>query len=290
MLETCNSCGTVFDIDENILSKKIRWLRCSVCNEKWSVSSIVNKKSDKSITKDKKNLVSKNVMFKNKSEQVKHELASIKSAVENKTKHMSPKYNPVLEQKNKSVSEIASELSASKVKKDSPIEVKQKNKVKNINPSTKENFIPFILLLIIGLFSALLFFRSVLLSYSFLYFPKYTKNYEYKLNELLNYIKLPIFADLNHVKMIDFVATFQNEQVKFVGTIKNTSNRPILVPKVKILAIREDRKIILEKVLTLKNKIIVPLAEIKFSEILEIQTKKENISVKATLLKKIYDL
>ena len=43
MLETCNSCGTVFDIDENILSKKIRWLRCSVCNEKWSVSSIVNK-------------------------------------------------------------------------------------------------------------------------------------------------------------------------------------------------------------------------------------------------------
>ena len=110
------------------------------------------------------------------------------------------------------------------------------------------------------------------------------------LNELLNYIKLPIFADLNHVKMINFVATFQNEQVRFVGTIKNTSNRPILVPKVKILAIREDRKIILEKVLTLKDNIIVPLSEIKFSEILEIQTKKENISVKATLLKKIYDL
>ena len=99
MLETCNSCGTVFNIDENILSKKIKWLRCGVCNEKWSVSSIFNKKSDKSITKDKKNLVSKNVMFKNKSEQVKHELASIKSAVENKTKNMSSKNNPVLEQK-----------------------------------------------------------------------------------------------------------------------------------------------------------------------------------------------
>ena len=54
-------------------------------------------------------------MFKNKSEQVKHELASIKSAVENKTKNMSPKNNPVLEQKNKSVSQIASELSASKL-------------------------------------------------------------------------------------------------------------------------------------------------------------------------------
>ena len=289
MLETCNSCGTVFEIDENILSKKIRWLRCSVCNEKWSVSSIVNKKSDKSISKDKKKPVSKNVMFKNKSEQVKHELASIKSAVENKTKNMSPKNNPVLEQKNKSVSEIASELSASKVKKDVAVEVKPKNEVINNNPSTKKNFIPLIFLLIIILFSALFFFRTVLLSYSFLYFPKYTKNYEYKLNELFNYIKLPILADLNHLKMINFVATFQNEKVRFVGTIKNTSNRPILVPRVKILAIREDRKIILEKVLTLKDKIISPLSEVKFSEMLEIQSEKVNVSVKATLIKKIYD-
>ena len=120
-------------------------------------------------------------------------------------------------------------LTGRKVKKNINQKIIRKNKVKNNNPSTKENFIPFILLSIIGLFSALLFFRSVLLSYSFLYFPKYTKNYEYKLNELLNYIKLPIFADLNHVKMINFVATFQNEQVRFVGTIKNTSNRPISV-------------------------------------------------------------
>ena len=290
MLETCHSCGTVFDIDENILSKKIKWLRCGVCNEKWSVSSIVNKKFDKIIIKDKKKYESTKVRFKNKSEQVKHELASIKSAVEDKTKNMSTKKNPVLEQKNKSVSEIASELSASKVKKDVAVEVKPKNKVINNNPSAKKKNIPLIFLLIIILFSALLFFRTVLLSYSFLYFPKYTKNYEYKLNELFNYIKLPILADLNHLKMINFVATFQNEKVKFVGTIKNTSNRPILVPRLKILAIREDRKIILEKIITLKDKIIFPLSQVKFNEMLEIQSKKENISVKATLIKKIYDL
>ena len=289
MLETCNSCGTVFDIDENILSEKIQWFRCGVCNEKWNISSVSRKKFDKSIPKDKKNLVPTQVMFKNKSEQVKHELASIKLAVEDKTKNMPPKQSPVLEQKNKSVSEIASELSASNVKRDDKIEVKPKNKVKNNIYSTKENFIPLILLIMIGLFSALLFFRSTLLSYSFLYFPKYTKNYEYKFNELFNYIKLPILADLNQVKMINFVATFQNEKVKFMGTIKNTSNKPILVPRVKILAVREDRKIILEKVLTLKDKIIFPLSEIKFSEILEIQSKKENVSVKATLIKKIYD-
>ncbi len=290
MLETCSSCGTVFDIDENILSKKIKWLRCGVCNEKWSVSSIVHNKFDKNTTKDKKKFVSTKVRFKNKSEQVKHELAIIKSAVEDKTKNMSLKNNPVLEQKNKSVYEIASELSASKVKKDDEVEIKPKNKVINNNLSTKKIFIPFIFLLIVIIFSTLLFFRSVLLSYSFLYFPKYTKNYEYKLNELFNYIKLPILADLNHLQMINFVATFQNEKVKFVGTIKNTSNRPILVPRVKILAIREDRKIILEKIITLKDKIIFPLSETKFSEMLEINSNKENISVKATLIKKIYDL
>ncbi|MDC3116656.1 zinc-ribbon domain-containing protein [Alphaproteobacteria bacterium] len=288
MLETCNSCGTVFDIDENILSKKIQWLRCGVCNEKWSVSSISDKKFDKGSDKVKNNLVPTKIMFKNKSEQVKHELASIKLAVEDKTKNMSPKQNPVLEQKNKSVSEIASELSASKVEDDS-IRSKPKNEIKINNSFTKENFIPFTFLIIIGLFSSILFFRSTLLSYSFLYFPKNTKNYEHKLNELFNYIKLPILADLNYVKMIDFVATFQNQKVKFIGTIKNTSNKPILVPRVKILAIREDRKIILEKVLTLKDKIIFPLSEIKFSEMLEIQSKKENISLKATLIKKIYD-
>ncbi len=289
MLETCNSCGTVFDIDESILSKNIRWLRCGVCNEKWSVSSIVNEKFDKDKIKDKKNSDLTKIMFKNKSEQVKHELASIKSVVEDKTKNMSTKKNPVLDQKNKSVSEIASELSASKFKNEDIIEVKSKNKIKNKISSTKEKFIPFIFLLIIGLFSALLFFRSILLSYSFLYFPKYIKNYEYKLNELFNYIKLPILADLNHLKMINFVATFQNEKVTFLGTIRNTSNRPILVPRVKILAVREDRKIILEKVLTLNDKIILPLSEIKFSEIFEIQSKKENVNVKATLLEKIYD-
>ena len=38
MNETCKSCGTVFDLDEKILSDKIHWLKCSVCNEKWSVS------------------------------------------------------------------------------------------------------------------------------------------------------------------------------------------------------------------------------------------------------------
>ena len=289
MLETCNSCGTVFDVDETILSKKIQWLRCSICNEKWSVSSTFLKKINQHKIIDKEKLASPSPIYKDKSEQVKYELASIKSAVEDKTKNMS-KNNPVLEQKNKSVSEIASELSVSKLKKDDENQAKPKNKVKIKKSSKKDNFLPLILLIISAIFSAALFFRSTLLSYSFLYFPKYTSNYESKFNELFYSIKLPILAELNHLSMINFVATFQNQKVKFSGTIKNTSNRPILIPRVKILAVREDRKIILEKVLNLKDKIIMPLSEIKFSEVLEMKLKKENVTVKATLLKKISDL
>ena len=290
MLETCNSCGTVFDVDENILSKNIQWLRCSVCNEKWSVSTKEIKTIHKNKTVDNKNTLTTQTIFKDKSEQVKHELASIKSVIEGKTKNMSKKNNPVLDQKNKSVAEIASELSESKLNTDDKTKIKPKNEVNTKEKFKKNNFTPFILLLIIITFSSLLIFRSAFFGYSFLYYPKLTTNYMPKIHELFNYIKLPILAELSHIDMKNFEATFQDKKIKFSGIIKNNSNRPILVPKVKILAVREDRKIILEKVLTLKDKIIMPLSEIKFSEIIEIQIKKENINVKATLLKKIYDL
>ena len=289
MLETCNSCGTVFDVDENILSKNIQWLRCSVCNEKWSVSTKEIKTIHKNKTVDNKNTLTTQTIFKDKSEQVKHELASIKSVIEGKTKNMSKKNNPVLDQKNKSVAEIASELSASKLRTDNTIKTKVKNEVDTKKSFKKNNFLPFLILLIIITFFILLIFRSAFFGYSFLYYSKITTNYMPKIHELFNYIKLPILAELSHIDMINFVATFQNQKIKFSGIIKNNSNRPILVPKVKILAVREDRKIILEKVLNLKDKIIRPLSELKFSETIEIQIKKQNINVKATLLKKLHD-
>ena len=290
MLETCNSCGTVFDVDEKILSKKIQWLRCSVCNEKWSVSSKGIEAINKDKTVDNKNTFKTQTIFKDKSEQVKYELASIKSAVEDKTKNMSKKNNPVLDQKNKSVAEIASELSESKLRTDDTIKTKIKNEVNTKKSLKKNSFLPFFFLLIIIASLSLVSFRSAFFGYSFLYYPKLTENYMPKIHELFNHIKLPILAELSHVNMINFAATFQDKKIKFSGTIKNNINRPILVPKVQILAVREDRKIILEKVLNLKDKIIRPLSEIKFSEIIEIEIKKENINVKATLLKKIHDL
>ena len=39
----------------------------------------------------------------------------------------------------------------------------------------------------------------------------------------------------------------------------------MLVPRIQILGVREDRKIIMEKVLTLKEKIIFPNSELSFN-------------------------
>ena len=162
------------------------------------------------------------------------------------------------------------------------------NEIKNISKTV--NVIPIIFLILILTFSSGLYFRSTLISYSFLYFPKYVKDYFAKLNELSNSIKLPILANLNYLDLKDFAATFQDKKVKFSGVIKNSSKRPMLAPRVKILAVREDRKIILEKILVLNDKIVMPSSEIRFSKTFEMERKKENVSVKATLLKKIYDL
>ena len=80
MLETCKSCGTVFEVDRALLSKNIQWLKCSVCNQKWSVSKEIFKEADKEIT----------VLGDNKSndqsEKVKKDLASIKSVMRKKQK------------------------------------------------------------------------------------------------------------------------------------------------------------------------------------------------------------
>ena len=106
MLETCKSCGTVFEVNESILTEKIQWFKCGVCSKKWSSSSTLST-----------NQTFQNNEDKNKSEKVKNELASIKSVVEDKSKILAKKSNPVLDQKNKSVAEIGSELSLSKLHK-----------------------------------------------------------------------------------------------------------------------------------------------------------------------------
>ena len=288
MNETCKSCGTVFDLDEKILSDKIHWLKCSVCNEKWSVSLEKNR----IISEEKIENTSINNLHDNEINKVKSELASIKLVVENKSKQMSNTNNPILELKNKSVAEIAAELSASKVKTDNlkVIEsIEQKKNIKHNNKIKikKVRFFPLVLVLFFLVTGVSVFFRSPIISYSYVYFPMFTQKYSAGINRFFNFIKLPIFAELNHIEIIDFGATFQKNDVKFFGVLKNKTSRPILVPKIKVLAVTEDGKIVIEKIIRMTEKVLMPSSKIEFYDIVKMNFKKENISVRATILKEI---
>ena len=132
------------------------------------------------------------------------------------------------------------------------------------------------------------FFRSPIMSYSYVYFPVFTQKYTEEINTFFNFIKLPIFAELNHIKIVDFGATFQKNDVKFFGTLKNNSLRPILAPKIKVIAVAEDGTIIVEKIIPMIKKVLMPSSKIGFYHIVKMNFKKENISVRATILKEIF--
>ena len=289
MNETCKSCGTVFDLDEKILSDKIHWLKCSVCNEKWSVSLEKNR----IISEEKIEETSINNSHNDEINKVKSELASIKLVVENKSKQMSNINNPILELKNKSVSEIAAELSASKLKTDNLKVIESIEQKKNTNQNNKTKIkkvrlFPLVLVLFFLVTGVSVFFRSPIMSYSYVYFPMLTEKYSKGINSFFNYIKLPIFAELSHIEIIDFGATFQNNDVKFFGILINNTSRPILAPKIKVLAVTEDGKIVVEKIIPITQKILMPSSKIEFYDIVKMNFKKENISVRATILKEIF--
>ena len=289
MNETCKSCGTVFDLDEKILSDKIHWLKCSVCNEKWSVSLEKNR----IISEEKIEKTSINNSHNDEINKVKSELASIKLVVENKSKQMSNSNNSILELKNKSVSEIAAELSASKLKTDNLKVIESIEQKKNTNQNNKTKIkkvrlFPFVLVLFFLVTGVSVFFRSPIMSYSYVYFPMLTEKYSKGINSFFNYIKLPIFAELSHIEIIDFGATFQNNDVKFFGILINNTSRPILAPKIKVLAVTEDGKIVVEKIIPITQKILMPSSKIEFYDIVKMNFKKENISVRATILKEIF--
>ena len=298
MNETCKSCGTIFDLDEKILSDNIHWLKCSVCNEKWSVSyknaEILDSNKNNKVIPEENYETDALTSYQEYDEinKVKNELASIKLVVENKTKQMSNLNNPILELKNKSVSEIAAELSASKLEKNNS-EVTEVFQEKNIN--LKNNIIkkklknmPLILILLFLVAGTSVIFRSPILSYSYVYLPDFTEKKKKKINTFFNFIKSPIFVELNHIKIVDFGATFKKNDVNFFGVLTNNSLRPILAPKIKVIAVTEDGKILIEKTIIIIEKVLMPSSKVKFYDVVKTNFKKENISVRASIVKEVF--
>ena len=89
--------------------------------------------------------------------------------MEDKSKILAKKPNPVLDQKNKTVAEIASELSLSKLNENN----KNKKKLKKMKMENEKkkiiklNILPFFIIALGLIFFLAIFFRSTLLSYSF---------------------------------------------------------------------------------------------------------------------------
>ena len=59
-------------------------------------------------------------------------------------------------------------------------------------------------------------------------------------------------------------------------------------PKIKVLAVTEDGKILLEKIILINNKVLKPYSKIKFKEVVNVDFDKENISIRASVLKEIF--
>ena len=111
MIETCIKCGTSYKIDENKIVQSVKLFKCSVCNFEWSIN-------DKFSFDNQKNLNNEN--------NVKKELEAIRTEIQKNTnkiadydktenqvkKSKNKKANKVLNVKNKSVIEIASEIAA----------------------------------------------------------------------------------------------------------------------------------------------------------------------------------
>jgi hypothetical protein len=55
-----------------------------------------------------------------------------------------------------------------------------------------------------------------------------------------------------------------------------------------LLAVTEDGKILVKKIISMNDKILMPFSKIKFYETVKMNFKKENISVRATILKEIF--
>lgn len=282
MFETCKLCGTKFKFDQSTLTENILWFQCSVCKSKWKVNK--NDKNIKNINKASSEVKE----LTNETEKVKSELASIKSVVQDKSKIMS-KNNPILDVKNKSIAEISSELSVSKLNVNKKNSKETKVKINKRNTKRKSTRLVIILVTLIFFLAGLLFFRSQLLAYAYFYFPKYIEKYEEKIFEIFNLIELPIPSENNYINMTDFAATIKYDTIKFSGILKNHSLRPILAPRIRILAIGEDRKILMEKIFIINDKIIYPSSKIDFNDQVKINFKEDNITVKAIILKYIFE-
>ena len=294
MLEKCLKCNTLFKVDESLITSKLKFFRCSVCDNEWPF--VNNKNSEKS---------PENIS----EEKLRKDLDAIRSEIEKKTDILSkeikvqPKEkitkvkNQNYNTKKKTVAQIAEEIAAASVKNRETKIIKNKKQInkktssietlKNINSKQKNFAIPLIIFISILVISSSVYFRNNVVSLSHSYFPNFVEKNFHKVFDLFKHVKIPFYADFKNLEIENFGAVYEGKSVKFFGSIKNNSKYSILTPTLKVIMTTEDGKILAETIIKSTQPFISSNNFIEINHLILTNQKYNNASIRATIMKEI---
>ncbi len=294
MLEKCLKCNTVFEVDESLITSKLKYFKCSVCNNEWPFVNNKNpEKSSESIFEEK----------------LRKDLDAIRSEIEKKTDILSKeikvqpkeKITKVKNQnhntKKKTVAQIAEEIAEASVKNRETKIIKNKKRInkktssietlKNNNSKQKSFAIPLIIFISILVISSSVYFRNNVVSLSHSYFPNFVEKNFHKVFDLFKHVKIPFYADFKNLEIENFGAVYEGKSVKFFGSIKNNSKYSILTPTLKVIMTTEDGKILAETIIKSTQTFISSNNLIKINHLILTNQKYNNATIRATIMKEI---
>jgi len=294
MLEKCLKCNTSFEVDESLITSKLKFFKCSVCDNEWPF--VNNKNSEKS---------SENIS----EEKLRKDLDAIRSEIEKKTDILSkeikvqPKEkitkvkNQNYNTKKKTVAQIAEEIAEASVKNRETKIIKNKKQInkktssietlKNINSKQNSFAIPLIIFISILVISSSVYFRNNVVSLSHSYFPNFVEKNFHKVFDLFKHVKIPFYADFKNLEIENFGAVYEGKSVKFFGNIKNNSKYSILTPTLKVIMTTEDGKILAETIIKSTQTFISSNNLIKINHLILTNQKYNNATIRATIMKEI---
>ena len=294
MLEKCLKCNTSFEVDESLITSKLKFFKCSVCENEWPF--VNNKNSEKS----PENL---------SEEKLRKDLDAIRSEIEKKTDILSneikaqPKEkitkvkNQNYNTKKKTVAQIAQEIAEASVKNRETKIIKSKKQInkktsnietfKNVNSKQRSFAIPLIIFISILFISSSIYFRNHVVSLSHYYFPNFVEKNFHKVFDLFKHVKIPFYADFKNLEIENFSAVYEGKSVKFFGNIKNNSKYSLLTPTLKVIMTTEDGKILAETIIKSTQPFISSNNFIKINHLILTNQKYNNATIRATIMKEI---
>ena len=294
MIEKCLKCNTSFEVNESLITSKLKFFKCSVCDNEWPFVNNKNpEKSPENISEEK----------------LRKDLDAIRSEIEKKTDILSkeikvqPKEkitkvkNQNYNTKKKTVAQIAEEIAEASVKNRETKIIKNKKQInkktssietlKNINSKQKSFAIPLIIFISILVISSSVYFRNNVVSMSHSYFPNFVEKNFHKVFDLFKHVKIPFYADFKNLEIENFGAVYEGKSVKFFGNIKNNSKYSILTPTLKVIMTTEDGKILAETIIKSTKTFISSNNLIKINHLILTNQKYNNATIRATIMKEI---